>query len=190
MLHCILQFPSLPYLSGGKRCVTAQDQSSTPVQDTDKAKRDTIRCLRDTLKHQGAEIRQLKEKMADSTKRIRQLTGGLNTTISVAFDAASELQKFVCENFIPEAPDVDGREINRLLAHLDTQAEELLHSAIQADETLTGIQDGPWSYEPNPAEDDSDLEPYDYEDKDDPYKRDRASFLWEEFGISSEDDVC
>lgn len=129
--------------------------------------------------------------MATSTKHITQLTAGWNTTISVAFDAAAELQKFVSENFIPEAPDVDGREINRMLSHLDAQAEELLHSAIQADDTLTGIQDDQaCSYKPDPAEDDSDLEPYSYEDKDNPYKRDRATFLWEEFGISSEDDVC
>ena len=97
----------------------------------------------------------------------------------------------MCENFIPEAPDVDAREINRLLSHLDAQAEELLQSAIQADDTLTGIQDDQaCSYNTDPAEEDCDLEAYSNEDKDKPYKRDRATFLCEEFGISSEDDVC
>ena len=86
----------------------------------------TIRHLRNTLKYQSEEIRELKETVATSTKHITQLTAGWNTTISVAFDAAAELQKFVCENFIPEAPDIDAREINRLLSHLDAQAEELL----------------------------------------------------------------
>ena len=82
----------------------------------------TLRYLRTIRKYQSEDIRELKETVATSTKHITQLTEGWNTTISVAFDVASELQKFVCENFIPEAPDVDAREINRLLSHLDAKA--------------------------------------------------------------------
>jgi hypothetical protein len=43
------------------------------------------------------------------------LAAGWNTTLLVAFDAYALLKKMVSDKFIPQAPDVDGWEINRLL---------------------------------------------------------------------------
>jgi hypothetical protein len=63
-----------------------------------------------------------------------------------------------------------------------------LHSAIAAEETLKAIVEPPWSYKPDLTEHDLDLQPYNHEDDEDMhYERDRATFLWGEFGIASED---
>ena len=146
--------------------------------------------LRHKEDSQNEQIWRLEEELATSTKRITDLTAGWNGTILVAYDVVANLRKFVADNFIPELPDVDGQEINWTLLQVDMWATNLLQSAIEADETLTAIQHPPWSYKPDPAEEDPDLQPYDYKDVDIHYQRDRATFLWEEFGISSEDDVC
>jgi hypothetical protein len=81
------------------------------------------------------------------------------------------------------------------LVQLDTRATYLLHSAIEAKETIRAIVDPPCSYKPDPTEADLDLQPYNHKDDEDMhYERDRATFLWKEFGTPSEDasenDIC
>jgi hypothetical protein len=85
------------------------------------------------------------------------LTRGWNTTISVAYSANFDLRKFVADNFIPELPNVDCLEMNITLVQVDMRAKDLLHSAIEAEETLKAIVEPPWSYKPDPTEHDLDL---------------------------------
>jgi hypothetical protein len=40
---------------------------------------------------------------------------------------------------IPETRDVNGREIKKILTRVDKKAEKILHSAIQADDTIPEI---------------------------------------------------
>jgi hypothetical protein len=128
-----------------------------------------------------------KRKHTTFARQIADLTAGWNTRISVAYVATFDLQKFVADNFILKLPNVDCLAMNMTLVQVDTQATNLLHSAIEAEETLKAIVDPPCSYKPDPTEDDLDLQPYNHEDDEDMhYERDRATLLWEGFGIASE----